>query len=142
MARQNKIKSPYRTMESEQVTIKSQNNITYFFLDISSAFTLAYALCYIFSPFVGLQMLGVQPTLMSIVLIGVGIGLLLCIYTKNRYLILLFAGSEAFFCVAHFLKLIPWLPLFTDTQFVAMSYLDLIQATFLFMQFQVNNKSL
>jgi hypothetical protein len=141
MARQTKIKSLYRTMESEQVIINSQNNSPYFFLDVSSAFTLAYALCYIFSPFVGLQMLGVQPTLMSIVLIGVGIGLILCIYTKNRYLILLFAGSEAFFCVAHFLKLIPWLPLFTDTQYVAMSYLDLIQATLLFMQFRVNNKS-
>jgi hypothetical protein len=31
-------------------------------------------------------------------------------------------------------KIVPWIPTFSDTQFVAMSYLYLIQATFLFIQ--------
>ena len=128
------------TNESEKIIKDSQNSFMCFFLDLGRAYTLAYSLCYIFSPFVGLQMLGIQPTLNSIMLVCVGIGLFSCFYIRNKYLILFFATAEAFFCVAHFLKIVPWIPTFSDTQFVAMSYLDLIQATFLFMQYQVSSR--
>jgi hypothetical protein len=140
MARRVKTSPSSATSDSEKIIKDSQNGFMCFFLDLSRAYTLAYSLCYIFSPFVGLQMLGIQPTFNSVMLVGVGTGLLLCVYTRNRYLILFLAIAEAFFCVAHFLKIVPWIPTFSDTQFVAMSYLDLIQATFLFMQYQVSNR--
>jgi hypothetical protein len=140
MARQVKANSSSITSDSEKIIKDGQNSFMFFFLDLSRAFTLAYSLCYVFSPFVGLQMLGIQPTLNSVMLVGVGIGLLCCVYTRNKYLILFFAVAEAFFCVAHFLKIVPWIPSFTDTQYVAMSYLDLIQATFLFVQYQVSKR--
>jgi hypothetical protein len=140
MARNAKSSLPSTTSDSEKTIKDNQNGFMCFFLDLGRAFTLAYSLCYMFSPFVGLQMLSVQPTFNSVMLVGVGIGLLLCVYKRNRYLILFFAVAEAFFCVAHFLKMVPWIPTFSDTQFVAMSYLDLIQATFLLMQYQVSNR--
>ena len=140
MARRVKTNPSSMANGPEKILRDGQNGFMCFFLDLSRAFTLAYSLCYIFSPFIGLQMLGIQPTFNSIMLVGVGAGLLLCVYRRNRYLILFFAVAEAFFCVAHFLKMVPWIPTFSDTQFVAMSYLDLIQATFLFMQYQVSHR--
>jgi hypothetical protein len=109
------------------------------FYDMSRAYTVAYALCYIFSPFMGLHLTTIPSTVNAVMLIGVGLGLLGCVATGNKYLILVFAGGEAFFCAAHFLKILPWVPLFSDSAYLIMSVLDLIQATFLFMQYQVIN---
>lgn len=130
-------KSNDKLREASYTQTIEYNGFNYFFLELSRAYTVAYALCYILSPFMGLQLSTIHPILNTVMLVGVGFGLLGCVVTGNKYLILIFAGGEAFFCAAHFLKILPWVPLFSDSAFLIMSVLDLIQATFLFMQYQI-----
>jgi hypothetical protein len=96
------------------------------------SYTLAYSACYIVSPFMGLHAstIGFLPS--ALILIGIGLGLLVVTITENRYLIMALALGEAMGCVGHYLKIIPWVPAFSDTAYVLMAVLDLIQCVCLF----------
>jgi hypothetical protein len=102
---------------------------------------MAYALCYIFSPFIGLQITFFSFYTTAAILIGIGFGLLACVYKPNKYLILFFAVVEAFGCAGHYVKIFPWMPTFTDTGYISMSLLDLVQSTFLFLQYRIMDYS-
>ena len=96
------------------------------------SYTLAYSVCYIVAPFMGLHatIIGFLPS--ALLLIGIGLGLLVGTITENRYLIMALALSEAIGCVGHYLKIIPWVPAFSDTAYILMAILDLIQCVCLF----------
>jgi hypothetical protein len=68
----------------------------------------------------------------ALILIGIGLGLLVVTITGNRYLIMALALGEAMGCVGHYLKIIPWVPAFSDTAYIFMAVLDLIQCVCLF----------
>jgi hypothetical protein len=108
-------------------------------LGVARAYTLTYSCCYIISPFFGLQNSMWGQTTSTITLIGVGIGLLVAVFTQNRVLLFTFGVAEAAGCVAHFLKIVPWIPTFSDTAYIIMSIFDLIQSLLLFMLLQVND---
>jgi hypothetical protein len=96
------------------------------------SYTLAYSVCYIVAPFMGLYAttIGFLPS--ALFLIAMGVGLLLVTITENRYLMMALALGEAMGCVGHYLKIIPWVPAFSDTAYVLMAILDLIQCVCLF----------
>jgi hypothetical protein len=96
------------------------------------SYTLAYSVCYIVAPFMGLHAttIGFLPS--ALILIGIGLGLLVGTLTENRYIITTLALSEAIGCVGHYLKIVPWVPAFSDTAYILMAILDLIQCVCLF----------
>jgi hypothetical protein len=96
------------------------------------SYTLAYSVCYIVSPFMGLHATSIGFLPSAILLIGIGLGLLVVTITENRYLTMALALGEAMGCVGHYLKIIPWVPAFSDTAYVLMAVLDLIQCVCLF----------
>jgi len=96
------------------------------------SYTLAYSVCYIVAPFMGLHATSIGFLPSALFLIGIGLGLLVGTITENRYLIMALALSEAIGCVGHYLKIIPWVPAFSDTAYVLMAILDLIQCVCLF----------
>ena len=98
---------------------------------LTKAYTTVYALCYIVSPILGLRLAHTDPSISAAGLVLVGIGLLSCLYTKNTVMILCFCAFEAVGCVAHYLKVVPWVPAFSDNAYIVMSLLDLSQAVFL-----------
>ena len=99
---------------------------------LAKAFTISYSCCYLVSPFFGLQNSMWGPNLSAILLIGVGLGLLAAIFTENKYLLFILGVAEAIGCVAHFLHIVPWVPVFSDTAYIIMSLLDLTQSFLLF----------
>jgi hypothetical protein len=121
-------------MENEKITkVKTIDNSLH---GIARAYTLTYSCCYIISPFFGLQNSLWGPTASTIMLISVGIGLLAAIFTQSKALLFVFGVAEAVGCVAHFLKIVPWIPAFSDTAYVIMSLLDLTQSLLLFLLLQ------
>ena len=96
------------------------------------SYTLAYSVCYIVAPFMGLHAttIGFLPS--ALILIGIGLGLLVGTLTENRYIITTLALSEAIGCIGHYLKIVPWVPAFSDTAYILMAILDLIQCVCLF----------
>jgi len=96
------------------------------------SFTLAYSVCYIVAPFMGLYATSIGFLPSALILIGIGLGLLVGTITENRYLIMALAMGEAVGCVGHYLKVIPWAPAFSDTADIFMAILDLIQCVCLF----------
>ncbi len=68
----------------------------------------------------------------ALILIGIGLGLLVGTLTENRYIITTLALSEAIGCIGHYLKIVPWVPAFSDTAYILMAILDLIQCVCLF----------
>lgn len=99
---------------------------------LARAFTISYSCCYLISPLFGLQNSMWGPNLSAILLVGVGLGLIVTIFTENKYLLLIFGVAEAAGCVAHFLHIVPWIPVFSDTAYIIMSLLDLTQSFLLF----------
>jgi hypothetical protein len=100
---------------------------------IAKAYTTVYAVCYIVSPILGLHLYQIDPVISTAVLITIGLGLLSCLYMKNEVVVLILCAFEAVGCVGHFLKIIPWIPVFSDTAYITMSLLDLGQAIILFL---------
>ena len=96
------------------------------------SYTLAYSVCYIVAPFMGLYATSIGFLPSAFFLIGIGFGLLVGTITENRYLMMALALSEAIGCVGHYLKIIPWAPAFSDTAYILMAILDLIQCVCLF----------
>jgi hypothetical protein len=96
------------------------------------SYTLAYSVCYIVAPFMGLYATSIGFLPSAFILIGIGLGLLVVTITENRYLMMALALSEAIGCVGHYLKIIPWAPAFSDTAYILMAILDLIQCVCLF----------
>jgi len=96
------------------------------------SYTLAYSVCYIVAPFMGLYATSIGFIPSALVLIGIGLGLLVGTITENRYLMVALAMGEAVGCVGHYLKIIPWVPAFSDTAYIFMAVLDLIQCVCLF----------
>ena len=96
------------------------------------SYTLAYSVCYIVAPFMGLYATSIGFIPSALLLIGIGLGLLVGTITENRYIIMTLALSEAIGCVGHYLKIIPWAPAFSDTAYILMAILDLIQCVCLF----------
>lgn len=98
------------------------------FTDFAKSFTLAYSLCYLVSPFMGLYspLIGFYPS--AIFLISVGVGLICGVSYQNRYLLGILAVGEAMACVGHYLQIIPWSPTFSNTAYIVMAVLDLIQS--------------
>jgi hypothetical protein len=109
-------------------TNRASNQISGF----ERSYTLAYSVCYIVAPFMGLHAttIGFLPS--ALILIGIGLGLLVGTLTENRYIITTLALSEAIGCVGHYLKIVPWVPAFSDTAYILMAILDLIQCVCLF----------
>ena len=93
---------------------------------------MAYSVCYIVAPFMGLYATSIGFLPSAFILIGIGLGLLVVTITENRYLMMALALSEAIGCVGHYLKIIPWAPAFSDTAYILMAILDLIQCVCLF----------
>ncbi len=96
------------------------------------SYTLAYSVCYIVAPFMGLYATSIGFLPSALVLIGIGLGLLVATITENRYLMMALAMGEAVGSVGHYLKIIPWVPAFSDTAYIFMAVLDLIQCVCLF----------
>ncbi len=86
------------------------------------SYTLAYSVCYIVAPFMGLYATSIGFLPSAFLLIGIGLGLLVA--TRAR--------GEAVGSVGHYLKIIPWVPAFSDTAYIFMAVLDLIQCVCLF----------
>jgi hypothetical protein len=107
---------------------------------IAKAYTTVYAICYIISPILSLQIVGVNPTITSGTLILIGIGLIYSIHTKNSFCLFFLCSLEAVGCVAHYLRIIPWLPTFSDNGYLLMSFLDLCQAVLIYLV--IDNNSL
>jgi len=101
-------------------------------VSLGKAYTTVYALCYIVSPILGLRLTCIDPVLSAAAFLLIGLGLLGCLYTKNPVVILCFCAFEAVGCVAHYIKIVPWVPAFSDNAYLVMSLLDLSQAVFLF----------
>ena len=95
-------------------------------------FAISYSVCYMASAILGLYIETIGPYFSAIILFGGGIGTLLAIYTKNKYLLGIFAIGEAFGCVAHYLSMVPWVPTFSNSAYIVMAILDLVQSVFLF----------
>jgi hypothetical protein len=96
------------------------------------SYTLAYSVCYIVAPFMGLYATSIGFIPSALLLIGIGLGLLVGTITENRYIMMTLALSEAMGCVGHYLKIVPWVPAFSDTAYMIMAVLDLIQCVCLF----------
>ena len=96
------------------------------------SYTLAYSVCYIVAPFMGLYATSIGFLPSALVLIGIGLGLLVATITENRYLMMALAMGEAVGSVGHYLKIITWVPAFSDTAYIFMAVLDLIQCVCLF----------
>jgi hypothetical protein len=99
---------------------------------LGTYFTQAYSICYIVAPLFGLYspVVGYIPS--AIVLVSVGLGLWFGVKYEIRSVLWILAIGEAMACVGHFLHLIPWSPAFSDTAYINMAMLDLIQSMFLF----------
>lgn len=102
------------------------------FHSFSNAFTKAYAVCYIVSPFLGLStpLFGKIPT--ALFLVSIGVGLWIGIAYKIRPLLWVLAVGEAAACVGHYLQIIPWSPVFSNYAYINMALLDLMQSVCLF----------
>lgn len=100
--------------------------------EIAWSYTVSYSLCYIFSAIVGLHVAGLGHLYSALLLSGAGVGMLIAILTRSTLLLGIFASLEALGAVVHFLGMVPWMPRFSDTAYVVMSVLDLIQSMFLF----------
>ena len=109
--------------------------------NIAKAYTTVYAVCYIVSPIFGLRLYQTDPIISTAVLITIGLGLLSCLHVKNNVVILILCAFEAMGCVVHFLKIIPWIPVFSDTAYITMSLLDFGQAIILFLLLKVHTPS-
>jgi len=86
------------------------------------SYTLAYSVCYIVAPFMGLYAISLGFFPSALLLIGIGLGLLVVTITENRYLMVALAKSEAVGCVGHYLKVILWVPAFSDTAYIFRLY--------------------
>jgi len=105
------------------------------------SYTLAYSVCYIVAPFMGLYATSIGFIPSALLLIGIGLGLLVGTIMENRYLMVALAMGEAVGCVGHYLKIIPWVPSFSDTAYILMAVLDLIQCACLFKMLEKLNLS-
>ena len=102
------------------------------FHGFSVAFSKAYAICYIVSPFLGLFSPQIGKLQSTIILVSIGIGLWIGVTYKIRSLLWILAVGEAVGCVGHYLQIIPWSPVFTNYAYINMALLDLLQSTCLF----------
>ena len=73
-----------------------------------------------------------DPRISSFFLMLIGLGLLYSIHSRSTYFLYSLCALEIVGCVAHFLKIIPWIPQFSDTGYLIMSILDLIQSIFIY----------
>ena len=96
------------------------------------SFTLAYSMCYLASPFMGLHVENHSQLFSALILISIGAGLFYSAHNRNRYVLGLLAVGEAMACVAHYLRIIPWTPAFSDNAYIIMAILDLVQSMCLF----------
>lgn len=102
------------------------------FHGFAKTYGVTYSLCYVVSPLTGLYVRGLGLQLTALCLLAVGAGTLLAIHLRNRFALGLLAFIEVVACVFHFLGLIPWTPSFSDTAYIVMAVLDLLQSICLF----------
>jgi hypothetical protein len=105
------------------------------------AYTAAYALCYLAATLIGLHDPHLGIIFSRILLFTVGIGLLMSLYTEKTSFIIFMAAVEALGCVAHFFKVINWIPSLDTNGYLLMSMLDFSQSVFLLLLIEYKNQA-
>jgi hypothetical protein len=105
------------------------------------AYTSAYAFCYLAAALIGLHDPKIGIGLSRLLMLSVGIGLLMSIYTEKKSFIYFMAAVEAMGCFAHFFEVVQWVPALNTNGYLLMSMLDLSQCIFLFLIIEYKNKA-
>ena len=122
-----------------RVELSSNSKFNPYFL--VKAYTLAYSLCYLAASLIGLHEPQIGIVLSRLLLLTIGIGLIMAIYTEKTSFITFMAVVEALGCAVHFFKVINWVPTLDANGFLLMSMLDFVQCVILFILIEYKNQA-
>ena len=95
---------------------------------LARAWLFVYALLYFAAAVQGMGIQGWTPLLSAAFLISMGVLSLLGNFVENRWLRILLSGSWAYATVSNWMKIIPWIPTYSDLQYTVMALLNMVQA--------------
>ena len=98
------------------------------YASLAKAWLFVYAMLYFAAAVQGMGIQGWTPMLSAAFLIAQGVLSLLGYFVDNRWLRIVLSLSWAYATVANWMKIIPWIPAYSDLQYTVMALLNMVQA--------------